>query len=499
VRRARFFLALPPAALLLLSSGQSLAYEAEVHSTTAAQWYTLSSPYGDPTVRRRRYTQTLALEVHEITPELSFKARVRLDSDFGQEDVERNPRVAGRYVPGLEQAPIDLMYAYLQGSGYLNGQLGFRLGRQYVVDALGWWSFDGGMLRVTTPAYLQLEAYGGFEQRGGLPIQVGSSRYESDGVYRGNRRDLELEQYPHYLDQSQLAPAYGVALETTGVHFIHGRLSYRKVINRDTVVVSPFPDAGGGFVTVGGDRTSSERMGYSLRVSESSLGAVKGNLVYDFYNQLFSEHGAALDWYATERLTLGAEYDYFMPTFDGDSIFNWFSHSGMTSVLGRAELMLSRRIDVAASGGMKFFRTEGNSGEYAAAQVDPNRSPDRSQAGTRGDVVGMLGGRYRFGSGSLGLRSLAEGGQRGHRIGGDLTGKKTYDGGFYDSLVILSLYDWADELRPTRDATSFSYVLGGGISPFETTRLGLEWEHAMNRLVGQRFRLLATLDLSVLM
>jgi hypothetical protein len=80
-----------------------------------------------------------------------------------------------------------------------------------------------------------------------------------------------------------------------------------------------------------------------------------------------------------------------------------------------------------------------------------------------------------------------------------VTGKKTFDGGFYDSLVVLSLYDWSDELRPQRDATSFGYVLGGGVSPFETTRFGVEWEHSMNRLVGQRFRLLATLDLAVML
>jgi hypothetical protein len=42
-------------------------------------------------------------------------------------------------------------------------------------------------------------------------------------------------------------------------------------------------------------------------------------------------------------------------------------------------------------------------------------------------------------------------------------------------------------------------VLGAGVSPFETTRFGVEWEHSMNRLVGQRFRLLATLDLAVML
>jgi hypothetical protein len=489
-----------------LGAEDAAAYEAEVHATMDAQFYTLQSPYGDPTVRRRRYTQTLGLNVWGISgdfapdvPQLSFKARLRLDGDFGQESAERNPNAAGRYVPALEQAPVDVMYAYLEGSGYLGGLAGFRLGRQYVVDSLGWWSFDGGMLRLTTPVYLQLEAYGGFEQRGGLPIQLGTSRFEGDGVYRGDRSGMGLEQYPYFLEESRLAPAYGAALETTGVHWIQGRLSYRKVINRDRVIVSPFADAGGGFTTVGGDRTSSERIGSSLRLSESSLGAVKGHVVYDFYNQLASEHGAALDWYATDKLTVGAEYDYFMPTFDGDSIWNWFTHGGMTTLLGRAELRASRHLDFAASGGVKLFVTEGRPSAYALAALDPGGTPDRDEQGMTRDAVGSLGGRARFSEGSVGVRSMLEGGKRGHRVGGDVTTQKFFDGGFYDMLIVTSLYDWSDDLRPQRDATSFSYVLGGGVRPIERSRFGLEWEHSINRLVGQRYRLLATLDLSVWM
>src|SRR5262249_46785572 len=78
-------------------SGAVFAYDAEVNATTDAQFYTLRSPYGDPVVRRRRYTQTLALSVYDIQgdyvpfgPQLTFKARLRLDSDFGKEDAERD-------------------------------------------------------------------------------------------------------------------------------------------------------------------------------------------------------------------------------------------------------------------------------------------------------------------------------------------------------------------------------------------------------------------------
>jgi hypothetical protein len=45
-------------------------------------------------------------------------------------------------------------------------------------------------------------------------------------------------------------------------------------------------------------------------------------------------------------------------------------------------------------------------------------------------------------------------------------------------------------------------VLGAGLTPgpsfFTRSRLGVEFEHQMNRLVGQRFRGLLTLDLTVL-
>lgn len=494
------------AGVLLVGSmtTESLGVEAQVHATTDAQFYTLRSPYGDPELRRRRYTQTLALAVHDIVsdggvafaPALSFKLRMRMDADFGQESVERDPRNARRYIPGLEQAPLDVMYAYLEGRNLLGGLVGFRAGRQYTTDALGWWSFDGGLLRIDTPAFVAVEAYGGFEQRGGLPAALGTSRFTPDGVYRGDRRDMELGLYPHYLEESRLAPAYGFAVESSGVHFVHGRLSYRKVINRDTVIVSPFRRADGSFLTVGGDRVSSERIGYSVRASEDSLGSVRGSVVYDFYNQVFSEHAAALDWYTTDELTLGGEYDYYYPTFDADSIFNWFSHSGMTTALGRVELRPARSWDVAVAGGAKFFSTEGDSGTYLAEAQDPSREPDRSKTGMLGDAVGRASGRYRWGDGNVELRTSGETGRRGHRVGGDVTTRQTFDGR-YEGMVVLSLYDWADDIRPLRDATSFGYVLGGGFLPADKARFGVEWEHSMNRLVGQRYRVLATLDVTV--
>jgi hypothetical protein len=82
-----------------------------------------------------------------------------------------------------------------------------------------------------------------------------------------------------------------------------------------------------------------------------------------------------------------------------------------------------------------------------------------------------------------------------------LSVRQSFDGGSYDALALVSLYDWADPLRRDRSATSFGYVLGAGMQAgtalFDQSRLGLEWEHTLNRLVSQRFRVLATLELEV--
>ena len=38
------------------------------------------------------------------------------------------------------------------------------------------------------------------------------------------------------------------------------------------------------------------------------------------------------------------------------------------------------------------------------------------------------------------------------------------------------------------------YVLGAAVKPIDLTKVGVEWEHDVNERVGQRFRVLARLD-----
>ncbi|RYZ01882.1 MAG: hypothetical protein EOO73_33835 [Myxococcales bacterium] len=476
------------------------AYETEVDASVTAQYYSLSSPWGSPELRRRRYTQTLGLAVWNIqgvsdprAPRLSFQTRMRLDADFGQSSAERVLGSAS-YIPGLQEAPLDLMYAYLEGQRYLDGYVSFKLGRQYVFDTLGFWSFDGGFVTLSAPANLVVEAYAGFEQRGGGIPYFGTRRFEAQGVYRGDRTGYDANYYPLFLDESRLAPAAGLALEASAFGVLHSRLSYRKVMNRDEVNVSPFVDLGNGQYFLRGTRTSSERLGYSLRASSKDLGTVNGSFVYDFYNQIFSQYGVDASALLTSRYTVGASFDSYTPTFDGDSIFNWFSHSPTTSALVRGEARFSRRFQASLQAGVRWFETEGNPSTYAV-------SPNAEEKHRLYDFTADASARYDLGDTKLGLRGGGETGERGHRFGADLTGQRRFTAR-YDGVCVLSLWDWSDGLRPERDATSFGYVLGAGVTPgpnfFARSRFGIELEHQMNRVVGQRFRALLTLDLTVL-
>ena len=86
---------------------------------------------------------------------------MRYDADYGANSAESDITNFGRVVPGFNPEQVDLMYAYIEGRKLARGLVGFKVGRQYVTDVLGWYSFDGGEVRVSTPFYLAVEAYGG--------------------------------------------------------------------------------------------------------------------------------------------------------------------------------------------------------------------------------------------------------------------------------------------------------------------------------------------------
>ena len=277
-------------------------------------------------------------------------------------------------------------------------------------------------------------------------------------------------------------------MQTLGLAFLQARASYRKVLNRDDVLVSLFPEPDGSLRTIDDTRTSTERAGLSLTLQHDELGSLDGEVVYDLYTRRLSELQASLDWYASEVTTLGLRYDYWLPIFDGDSIFNWFGHAPSQTGEVAAYTQLSERADLALRAGVRVYGLALEPGESLAEDA------------RWVDELAALNARYRWGQGQLRFDADSQWGDTGHRVGGSVSASRRFLEGYYDTLVVLSLYDYANALREERAATSAGYVLGAGVAPeiegVVRSRLGLQWEHWYSRLDAHQFRVLITLSVT---
>jgi hypothetical protein len=314
-------------------------------------------------------------------------------------------------------------------------------------------------------------------------------------VWRGDRAGFsDPSLYPQF-QVASIAPAVGAAIESAGPTWIHGRLVYRRVYNTGGSNVTEF--ASGLFTPVNysGVRISTEKVGYSLDLTPFKVGALKGGFVYDVYNAKVSSIYASIDAYAGSRVTASVDYDYYSPTFDGDSIWNFFLGEPMSDVGARVNVKATDNLSLAAGGHARITTVE-------TSQNYPDSSPNvgsMNQYPTNNhqfDEGGNVLARYKWGEGVIGLRGAGNFGPEGDRVGGDLNAQRVLE-----QRLILSgrvgVWQWDDKLRPARDATDFNYVLGLGYRFAARSQALVEWQHDMNRLVGQRFRLMLWLTFAI--
>jgi hypothetical protein len=492
-------------ALACLVPRRALALEPEVTADTAAQFYDVRSPTGETVIARRRLTTTLGVSVYDLYdhpneptgPTLSFRARMRYDADYGGSGAETDPSNASGVVPGFDRGPVDLMYGYVEGRRFLGGWLGFKLGRQYVVDQLGWWSFDGGQVKITTPYYFAGELYGGLEQRGGMPLST--PRFEREGIWRGDRTGYDPSLYPSF-QPNDVAPAYGAALESAGLTWLHGRLTYRRVNNTGASNVTQFANGLRQPVSYSGTRISQERLGGGFDATLPDVGGVKAGCAYDLYNARFANIFASVDGYVSRKLTLSLDYDFYVPTFDADSIWNFFLAMPMNDLGVRASWDATDHLAFSAGARARAFEVQ--TANEPVSQ-DATTSPNNLSSGNYfpKSSLDMMGGgnlsaRWHFGEGAIGARSNADFAKNGERLGVDLYGERTLETRYVLSAR-TGLWQWDDHLRTDRDAVSFQYVLGVGYKLWQRSLVFVDFEHDMNRIAGQRFRGMLWLSLAV--
>jgi hypothetical protein len=496
------------AALLIASPVHAM--DAEVTASANGQFYDVRSPTGQTVLERRRLIGNLGVAAYGLldappgdakAPDLSFRARLRYDADYGASASEADPTISSGLgvVPGFSRGPVDLMYAYLEGRRFLGGWLGFKLGRQYVTDMLGWWAFDGAEASVTLPFYTKVEAYGGLEERGGMPLST--PRFEADGIWRGSRSGYDPLLYPAF-QPATVAPAFGVALESAGVTWIHGRLTYRRVYDTGAANLTDYTSGLYTPASYDGTRISTERLGYSVDATWGGVGGARAGIVYDLYQAHVTSVYADLDAHLGSRTTVSADYDYYLPTFDADSIWTVFAAEPANDVGLRANVDVTDQISVAAGGNVRIYGVQTgpfDPGGGAPYSPSPYYNAAASYFPTNGhpfDEGFNLSGRYRDGVTLLTLRGAGNFGDEGDRVGGDLAGERVFETR-YVARARAGVWQWKDELRPDRDATSFGYVAGLGYRFAPRSEGSVEWEHDINSLAGQRFRLMLLLSVAV--
>jgi hypothetical protein len=226
------------------------------------------------------------------------------------------------------------------------------------------------------------------------------------------------------------------------------------------------------------------------------VGGVKAGFAYDLYAARMGNVYASVDGYVSRRLTLSADYDYYVPTFDGDSIWNFFMAMPMNDVGLRASWDATERL--AITGGLRGrvfqLQTEADAAPGSSPNVaDANYYPSSALEPMGGANVAA---RYRTGEGSLGARGVADAAKSGQRVGGDVFADRTFETRYVASGR-AGVWQWIDALREDRDAVSVGYVAGLGYKVRPRSLAMVEWQHDVNRLAGHRFRVMFWLTLAV--
>jgi len=366
------------------------AYEFWVRARSIGQAYQLRQYQligPDLFLGRRRYTQTIALRIVDIgdlsaerrqqrLPDrgltISWQSYLRVDHDFGTFTSGRmtlSPSIrrdAIDVIPELAEstAGLDLLYGHLTIAGLAGDRVTVQLGRVLFDDGWGGSGVDGTTVRAELPGRLAITALAGLRVRAASPL--GHHALELDGTSGAGCQEYvegptpgtgswQLIDRNRRITNSRLSsdfelcpqrqvwqPTAGVALATSrrrggGIEVGYRRTWSRTVGVFDGVDRLAYPDVGlypneHGQAPAHG--VNEERL-YARAHADLRAGST---VLTPYANARFSLLHAAFD-----RADLGMRirrgdhvveptFEYFLPTFDGDSIFNAFSIAPTTDV-----------------------------------------------------------------------------------------------------------------------------------------------------------------------
>jgi hypothetical protein len=472
-------------AALAAFDGRAAAYDVALSVRTVGQGYQerrYDSSGAAELLSRRRLTQYLNLSVFNIAPEewrgrdrdrnaLSFELGMRFDSDFGQFLLGR-PRGVDD-IGELRQNQIDVLYAYLLARD-LGGWADLQVGRQLHYDLVDFYSFDGADLQARTGRYLTVQAFGGTEVRGELPLSA--PLYEIDGTSVGSRDPVTRP------EQSRaIRPLVGGALALDRGLPVSARVAYRRVFSETESPIAGDPGSG----------VNHESLSLTADAHWRDRLFVAGGVRYNLLVAAWDDQQVAVRWRLGARHLLSLEYSYLAPTFDGDSIWNIFGAGAYSDVRAGYDIELSAVWRAHVRGFLRTF-------------TDPTAKCLPALGGIAGHPCAYGGNLGADGRGTrvrLRIDSYAEGGTNGTggwKVGGDLAGRLALLPSVFDVEGRLTIYAWrADGTPEPRNAMMVGIGGGALYQMSKQMRLHFLGENNTGTYYRAQVRALAVLEVDV--
>jgi hypothetical protein len=443
------------------------AYEFWLRAQTIGQAYQLRQYRligPDLFLGRRRYTQTLALRIVDIgglaayrkqsrLPErgltISWQSYLRIDHDFGsftnsRVEVTRSVRRDAIDVfPELVEsmANLDLLYGFVSFDGLANDALSVKIGRVMVDDGWGSSGLDGATARYELPGVpLAISAAAGLRVRAASPL--GLSAYELDGTSGAACQEYVEGPTPgsgtwKLIDRNRMItnrkltsdyelcpqremrqPSIGAAISTARTRRVAAEVGYRRTWSDtvgliDTVDRLTYPDRGL-YPNENGQAPASGVNEERLYARIWGQAKVASFVLMPFGNVRYSLLHAAVDRADTGlrvqrgKHVLEPSFEYFLPTFDGDSIFNVFSIEPTTDL--RLGYQFNGSVQMRASTWLRRYAHENGSSSVAGGGEAGIEHPfgNRLRARIDGLFDDGYGGRRAGGTGEVSVRPRSD-------------------------------------------------------------------------------------------